>query len=91
VVILIKVPFPDRSAAITQAREGDEEYTNYVAMQDIVQASGRAMRSEDDRCETFILDDQINWFRWAAKQHAPTWFKINDIKSVPRAPERVAA
>jgi Rad3-related DNA helicase len=43
-------------------------------MQDLVQAVGRGMRSEDDQCETFILDDHVQWFVRQYKEFAPQWF-----------------
>lgn len=75
--IMGKVPFPDSRDKIIQARtQIDPEYAYYLTMQSLVQASGRGMRSEDDVCETFVIDDHISWFigKWGSKL-APAWFR----------------
>ena len=43
-------------------------------MQDLVQAVGRGMRSEQDQCETIILDDHVQWFVRQHREFAPQWF-----------------
>jgi len=77
--IIGKVPFPDTRSKITKARdEADKEYGPYCAIQTIVQAAGRGMRSADDQCEILILDDQWMWFWPRYKKFAPQWF-INAV------------
>jgi Rad3-related DNA helicase len=74
--IIAKIPFPDTRSSITKARsEQDADYGPYVAMQTIVQASGRGMRSADDQCEVFIIDDQWTWFWRRHRKFAPRWFQ----------------
>jgi Rad3-related DNA helicase len=73
--ILGKVPYPDTRNVITKARaDRDKEYAPYIAMQQIIQASGRGCRAEDDFCETFIIDDNIQWFLRKYHKFAPQWF-----------------
>ena len=81
--IIGKIPFPDTRSPITRARtEEDEDYGPYTAMQIIVQASGRGMRSAEDQCEVFILDENWRWFWPKYKTFAPKWF----AESVRRRP-----
>lgn len=73
--IIAKVPFPDTRDAVMQARSArDKDYFAYITMQQIVQMAGRGMRSADDACATFIVDDQWSWFRQKYKSFAPKWF-----------------
>jgi len=75
--ILGKVPYPDTRNKITAARcKNDPEYAPYIAMQQIIQASGRPVRSETDVAETFIIDDNIGWFmQQYSRKFAPKWFR----------------
>ena len=76
--IILKVPFPDTSSRVMRARvAADKEYSAYLAMQDLVQASGRGNRSAEDWCETFILDDSFMlWFMPNnGKKFAPLWWR----------------
>jgi len=70
-----KVPFPDTTDPIVVARtQVDPEYGAYLAMQNLVQAAGRGMRSEDDWCEGFLIDSQGSWFLRKHQALAPRWF-----------------
>gem|GEM_PF-1759478 len=74
--IIGKIPFPDTRSPITKARTTeDASYGPYLAMQAIVQASGRGMRSAGDQCEVFVVDDQWRWFWKKFKRFAPRWFQ----------------
>lgn len=74
--IIAKVPFLDTRSAVLQARaRSDKKYLNYMTVLSLIQQYGRGMRAEDDRCETFIVDDNIEWFWPAAKEFWPKWFK----------------
>ncbi len=82
--IIGKIPFPDTRSPITKARtEQDADYGPYLAVQVIVQASGRGMRSVDDQCEIFILDENWRWFWPKYKKFAPNWFAA----AVPKRPQ----
>lgn len=70
-----KVPFPPPSKILKARTASDPAYPYYLAMQKLVQMFGRGMRSRDDRCENFIVDDHFGeWFypRWS--HLAPKWF-----------------
>lgn len=73
--IIGKLPFPDNRARVIRRRmETDKEYSNYVTAQTLVQMTGRGMRAEDDKCETLILDNNIQWFMWQNRKHLPKWW-----------------
>lgn len=75
--LIIKVPFLDTRAKVIAARvKKDPEYGSYVTAQTIVQAHGRAMRAEDDSCETFILDKHMDWFIKKFRSLFPFWFHL---------------
>jgi len=60
---MCKIPFPDGRAKIIKARQSDDnEYGPYLAMQYMVQAFGRGMRSRDDMCESIMVDSHMDWF-----------------------------
>lgn len=74
--IVAKVPFPDGRDPLVKARtEADPEYGLYLAMQSVVQAAGRGVRSSEDWCETFIVDDMWTWFYGRNQAMAPRWFR----------------
>jgi Rad3-related DNA helicase len=84
--VIAKLPFPDLRSAVQRARmEVDKEYRNYVTAQDLVQMSGRIVRSEDDWGETFIVDDQVSWFVRVARDYLPQWW-LDAYKSVAMVP-----
>ena len=90
--IICKVPFPDSRSKIIKARQADDkEYGPYSAMTKLVQSCGRGMRAADDRCEVFILDDNIEWFRKRYAHLAPKWFKtwFKPITQLPQPPEKL--
>jgi len=85
--IISKIGFPDTRSVSMQARvKRDNEYAYYITMLSIVQASGRGMRSKDDQCEVFIVDDHWSWFvnRW--KKFAPAWFleSCTSSRTIPK-------
>lgn len=90
--ILGKVPYPDTRNVITKARaDADPDYAPYIAMQQIVQACGRGSRAEDDYCENFIIDTNIDWFVKRYRRFAPKWFLESITKRVfpPDPPQRI--
>jgi Rad3-related DNA helicase len=72
---LCKIPFPDGRTKINKARtQDDPEFGAYQAMQTMVQAFGRGMRSKEDQCECFIPDDHLQWFIPRFRHLAPNSF-----------------
>lgn len=85
---ICKIPFPDSRSKIVKARqEDDSEYGPHQAMQSLVQAVGRPMRSKDDQAETFIADDHLQWFLPRYGHLAPKsfhgFFKTVDVLPAP--------
>lgn len=73
--IIGKLPIPDTRGQIMSVRkEQDPEYIPYLTAQQIVQMTGRGMRSAEDWCETFIVDDHIEWFVRKYRSLFPSWF-----------------
>lgn len=84
--IIAKVPFPDGRNRVLAARCGrDKEYALYLTMQQLVQSTGRIVRSERDWGETLITDDNFNWFLGNNKHLAPKWF-LDAVKRVSTIP-----
>jgi ATP-dependent DNA helicase DinG len=90
-VIIPKVPYPNVSSPLYQARSNrDWAYGAYVACQAIVQMAGRAMRSKDDFCEVFILDAMFGNLLKKHRRFFPKWF-LDALQEVTTIPERKAA
>lgn len=86
--VIGKVPFPDSSSELSSARtKVFPDYPLHAAWQQIVQASGRGVRSEDDWCETFIVDAHFHWLLRKAHRLAPKWF-VGAIKSSSTIPKQ---
>ena len=52
----------------------DPELISYMVMQQLIQTAGRGVRSKEDWCETFILDNNVTWFIRQEKKLALEWF-----------------
>jgi ATP-dependent DNA helicase DinG len=59
---MTKIPFEPPSKIVKAREEDDKEYRGYQAMQGLVQAFGRGMRSKEDACEGIIADQHLDWF-----------------------------
>jgi Rad3-related DNA helicase len=90
--VILKVPWPDSREPVIAARTvKDKSYPAYLAMQDLVQAVGRGMRSAEDRCETLILDDHVRWFLAKYRSFAPQWFlsSFRSAMTIPPPPPKL--
>jgi ATP-dependent DNA helicase DinG len=90
--VILKVPWPDSREPVVAARtEKDKTYPAYLAMQDLVQAVGRGMRSAEDQCETLILDDHVRWFLSKYRTFAPQWFHeaFKSVITIPSPPPKL--
>jgi len=73
--VIIKLPYPDTRGTIMRERsKRDSEFTAYITMQQLIQATGRGTRSQGDWCETFILDNNIVWFLTKYRNLSVDWF-----------------
>lgn len=78
-LILAKVPFPDLGDAqisrrLYSAHDGSQWYA-VQTIRSIIQSTGRGMRSKDDYCDSYIIDEQ---FRRLYNQNGwlfPRWWK----------------
>lgn len=87
-IVIGKIPYPDTSSAIAKARqEDDKNWSSFLAMQALVQASGRGTRSVDDWCEVLVVDDNWVWFWKRHNQFAPAWFAARVQPSQVTVPE----
>jgi Rad3-related DNA helicase len=86
--VIGKVPFPDmQSKAAQERKKRDPGYANYLAMQSLVQASGRGMRYAGDQCETLCVDDSVGWFMQNNRGMAPGWFQVRRVDgAIPEPP-----
>jgi len=96
--IVAKLPWPDTRSNLMQMRMGlnqpaysnarieGEAYRGYLIASTIAQMAGRGMRSEKDRCETFIIDSSMSFFMRGNQRHFPKAFR-RAYKKVDRVPE----
>lgn len=75
--IIAKMPFIDSRPAVIGARaRADRQYLDYVALVTLIQMCGRGVRSEDDYCITYIIDDNFgDWFYRRNRKLIPKWFR----------------
>ena len=88
--IIGKIAYPDTRNVIVKARtEDDKDYTSYEAMQQLIQACGRSVRSKTDWSENFIIDDNITWFIKRYGKFAPRWFTdaFRGSSTIPKPPK----
>jgi ATP-dependent DNA helicase DinG len=58
--IILKAPWlPTKDVRVEKLMKIDKEWYVNMMLKTLVQACGRAVRSEDDECETYILDGSI--------------------------------
>lgn len=85
---MCKIPF-DPPSKVLKAREADDsEYRAYRAMQAMVQAFGRDVRSNKDWSERFIADQHLDWFLPRFGHLAPSSFHgfFRRVETVPPPP-----
>lgn len=85
---MCKIPFEPPSKVQKARQEDDKEYRAYRAMQYLVQAFGRDMRSKNDWSERFLCDDHIQWFKAKYAHLAPRSFHnfFREVEVVPQPP-----
>lgn len=79
VIVICKIPFPslgDKQVAAKLYSEGGQLWYSVKTVRSLVQMSGRGMRSEDDYCDTYILDASFISQIWRRhKNLLPNWWK----------------
>jgi Rad3-related DNA helicase len=77
VVVVAKVPFPalgDRRISARTHLPGGQLWYTVQTIRDIVQMTGRGVRSEDDWAVTYILDAQFSRNVWRNRSLFPRWW-----------------
>lgn len=90
--IIAKIPFPDARRKVDKIRrEINPDYYNNMTMITLEQACGRGWRSENDRCETFIIDDHWVWFKRNNDKFMHKWFKrlLRQSNVIPEPQEKL--
>ena len=90
--IIAKMPFPDSRGRIISARSrSDPDYAPYLLCQELVQACGRGMRHERDRCENIIIDNHFAWVRGRYHAFFPRWFSqlYRRSDTIPEPPPKL--
>lgn len=85
VIIIAKVPYPSLGDKVTKARmysHGGRTWYAVETIRSVAQMTGRAMRSADDFCETYILDGQFNRLYRENKRLFPKWWREAVIANV---------
>jgi Rad3-related DNA helicase len=74
--IIAKLPFASVNDPVIKARQQrDPEYQNFLVALELVQMTGRIMRSERDWGEVAIMDDAFgNWFYQRARKFMMAWW-----------------
>lgn len=78
-IVVCKVPFPSLGTKQVSARlhsKGGQLWYNVKTIRSLIQMTGRGMRSENDFCESYILDKQFITMIWRKSKHLlPKWWK----------------
>lgn len=73
--VLCKVPFMPMNDPVVEARmNANPEWYHFRTAMPIVQAPGRAIRSDIDHAVTYFIDPGFMRFFNLHKKHLPTWF-----------------
>ena len=77
--VIVKCPFPslgDKQVSSRMHLPGGQQWYSVKTIRDIVQMTGRGVRSETDHCITFILDQQFTKNVWGKnKPLFPEYFR----------------
>jgi Rad3-related DNA helicase len=79
VVVILKIAYPNLAdpqvARRLHSGSGGQNWYIVQTIREIVQASGRAMRFEDDRCEVYILDAMFEELYERYRKVFPPWWR----------------
>ena len=76
--VIVKVPFPNLDDVWVRRRleqEDGEGWYSSRAMIQVLQASGRIMRTEDDHGATYVIDTQLDGLIDSGWMDLPLWFR----------------
>lgn len=77
VQVIAKIPFPNMKDKRINARMfsvGGTAWYRIQAIRSLIQMCGRGMRSKDDTCVTYVLDEQFKTNLWKSDHLFPKWF-----------------
>lgn len=92
--IIAKLPFADLTDFLVRSRmESDPDWYAYQTIMTLVQMCGRGMRGPTDRCETWIIDDQIAFMLARHRHHFPQWWlkQYSKRTAICRAPPLIGS
>jgi len=73
--VIAKVPYVSRAEpAVRYLASRDQTWYGWAALRDLLQASGRVCRSEDDYGITYLYDSHAEWLIEQMSELAPRWF-----------------
>lgn len=79
VIVVCKIPFPslgDKQISTRLHSRGGQNWYSVRTIRSLVQMTGRGMRSQNDSCESYILDAQFIELIWRKSKHLlPSWWK----------------
>lgn len=79
VIVVCKIPFPslgDKQISARLYSKGGQAWYSVKTVRSLIQSTGRGMRSDDDYCESYILDAQFIAMVWRKNKHLlPQWWK----------------
>lgn len=73
--VILKMPFPSLGSKVIKLRsEVEPEWYAYTTCLDLIQATGRSVRSDTDHAVTYILDQSFGWYssKWS-RFFPPYW------------------
>jgi len=78
-IVVAKIPFPnlgDKQISSRLYSRGGQSWYAMKTIRSLVQMTGRGMRSENDWCNSYILDSQFLTHIWNRTRHLlPAWWK----------------
>ncbi len=86
-VVVPKIPYPslaDPQISAILYKPGGELWYSIETIRSLAQMTGRAMRSEYDYCESYILDTQFITLWRKSKNLLPSWFKDAVVMDEPK-------
>jgi len=73
--VILKVPYPDlKDKQISARMKVDKGYYGLLTALKLVQCYGRSVRSDEDWCDSFIIDSNFRRFKGMYKSVLPSWF-----------------
>lgn len=74
--LICKTPYPDLSdPQISKRTRLDQSWYSWQTLMTLIQTYGRGVRSEDDWCETFVLDSKYGDLASRNYRLLPGWFR----------------